>query len=240
MTGEEAGYTGMLELNRVERRSLLLATALLVFGATVRFGVGPGAATYRWDPNPDVAADARPGPAEVREEVRKEIARSREAARPLSPGERIDPNRASLAQLSRLPGIGPARAAAIIRERKTEGEFRTAADLQRVRGLGPGSARRLAPFLSLPALPVAGNAAGVVARTATRGGSRSRLPPRVDLNRANLVELQRLPGIGAHRAARILEARERKGRFRSAAELAEIPGIGPATMRRLEGRVQPE
>jgi DNA uptake protein ComE-like DNA-binding protein len=72
----------------------------------------------------------------------------------------IDPNTASAASLCRLPGIGPTRAQQIILYRQQQasaqqnGEtpkpFQTAADLQRVPGLGIGTARRVAPFLSIP------------------------------------------------------------------------------------------
>jgi len=50
---------------------------------------------------------------------------------------------------------------------------------------------------------------------------------RLDLNRASLADLQRLPGIGPTLAQRILETRERLGRFVSPADIMRVPGIGP-------------
>ncbi len=50
---------------------------------------------------------------------------------------------------------------------------------------------------------------------------------RLDLNRAAPAELQRLPGIGPALARRIVEARERQGRFASSEDLRRVPGIGP-------------
>ncbi len=50
---------------------------------------------------------------------------------------------------------------------------------------------------------------------------------RLDLNRAAPAELQRLPGIGPTLAKRIVEARERQGRFASPEDLRRVPGIGP-------------
>lgn len=58
----------------------------------------------------------------------------------------------------------------------------------------------------------------------------------VDLNRAGLTDLMRLPGIGEVRAARILEARAER-RFESLASLQRVPGIGSATVARLEPRL---
>ena len=49
---------------------------------------------------------------------------------------------------------------------------------------------------------------------------------RLDLNRASLAELQQLPGIGPTVAQRIVDARERQGRFASAEDLMRVPGIG--------------
>ncbi|MCA8977816.1 MAG: helix-hairpin-helix domain-containing protein [Planctomycetes bacterium] len=48
----------------------------------------------------------------------------------------IDVNRAGLAELQALPGIGPTRAEAIILHRLRHGPFRCVDDLTRVDGLG--------------------------------------------------------------------------------------------------------
>ena len=52
----------------------------------------------------------------------------------------------------RLRGIGPARAGAIIEYRDSHGPnaFRTATDLIRVNGIGPGTIHGIATDLSLP------------------------------------------------------------------------------------------
>ncbi len=52
-------------------------------------------------------------------------------------------NRASVADLEALPGIGPVRAQAIFEERARGGAFERVDDLVRVRGLGPGTVARL-------------------------------------------------------------------------------------------------
>ena len=48
----------------------------------------------------------------------------------------------------------------------------------------------------------------------------------VDLNRADIADLQRLPGIGPITAKRIIEAREQRGRFEAIDDLLTVPGIG--------------
>jgi len=64
-------------------------------------------------------------------------------------GRAIDLNRASADLLERLPGIGPTRAAAIVRER-ARGEFASVRDLERVSGIGPGIRRALESWLMVP------------------------------------------------------------------------------------------
>lgn len=56
---------------------------------------------------------------------------------------------------------------------------------------------------------------------------------RLDVNRAGADDLTALPGIGARKAAAILETREELGRFRTLEELLEVPGIGEKTLEKL-------
>jgi hypothetical protein len=62
----------------------------------------------------------------------------------------LDPNRADAATLETLPGIGPVRAAAIVAERRRR-PFARVADLARVRGIGPRTLTRIAPWLAVRA-----------------------------------------------------------------------------------------
>ncbi|MYE16764.1 MAG: ComEA family DNA-binding protein [Gemmatimonadetes bacterium] len=55
----------------------------------------------------------------------------------------------------------------------------------------------------------------------------------IDPNVAGDVELDRLPGVGAARALRIVQEREEHGPFTSVEDLARVPGIGPASVERL-------
>ena len=63
-------------------------------------------------------------------------------------GQPLDPNHADAITLETLPGIGPARAAAIVRER-CKRAFVSVADMGRVHGIGPRRIRKLEPFLEL-------------------------------------------------------------------------------------------
>lgn len=70
-----------------------------------------------------------------------------EASRPGNAGDHggpVDLNRADAAVLETLPGIGPARAAAIIEHRDAHGPFAEPGDLRDVPGIGEATFQRLA------------------------------------------------------------------------------------------------
>jgi len=60
---------------------------------------------------------------------------------------------------------------------------------------------------------------------------------KVDLNSATVEQLTALPGVGPTLAARIVEYREKAGRFHSAEELMNVKGIGEKNFRKIEARL---
>jgi len=60
----------------------------------------------------------------------------------------VDLNSATWQELVLLPGIGETLAMRIIESRMDEGPFSEAADLLRVRGIGPATFERLQPYLT--------------------------------------------------------------------------------------------
>lgn len=215
-----------------ERRALTRAAVLLLAVSVVRWAVssrsvepvvpaGEGAVLAGHIAATDSAAD---------EEARR--------SRPLEEGERLDPNVASEVELDRLPGVGPATAAAIAAARDTAA-FRRPEDLLRVRGIGPATLERLRPHVRMePGARRLGARRPAPVRAApavARGGARSE--GLVDVNRADAAALQALPGIGPALAGRIIDSRA-QAPFASVDDLARVPGIGPATVERLRGRVR--
>jgi len=61
----------------------------------------------------------------------------------------VNINTATEQELTRLPGIGPSRAKAILELRGRLGRFKQAEDLMRVRGIGRKTFRMLSPMLAL-------------------------------------------------------------------------------------------
>ncbi len=149
-------------------------------------------------------------------------------SRPLAAGERIDADRATAQELSRLPRIGLALAKSIVADRDAKGPFGALAALDRVPGLGPKLLGAIGAHLTFSGTPVAGPSGPPSSPGA--GGL-------VNLNTASPFELDALPGIGPARARAIVEFRERHGFFSAVDQLRRVPGLGPAAVTQLRERV---
>ncbi len=65
----------------------------------------------------------------------------------------VDLDRADVAELERLPRIGPALAARIVADRSAKGPFGSLEELQRVRGIGPKMAQALSALVTFSGTP---------------------------------------------------------------------------------------
>lgn len=189
--------------------------------ATVGGGQAPaGGAAQARDPAPVTPSARTPGPSSA----------------PASGGGGVDLNRAGESELMSLPGIGKAKARAIMEWRDANGGFTSVDQLRQVKGIGAKTLEQLRPLVSVggasPRAP-----APVVAPPATDGAPRAPAPAAasglLDLNAATDADLQRLPGIGPAKARAILEHRARIGAFRSVDELQGVKGIGAKTLEQL-------
>lgn len=63
----------------------------------------------------------------------------------------VNINTASESELATLPGIGPAKAKAIVDYRKANGGFKAVEDIQKVKGIGPSTFEKLKPQLAVAA-----------------------------------------------------------------------------------------
>lgn len=109
------------------------------------------------------------------------------------------------------------------------------ADLDRLNLAGPvGDGQRVwVPRLGEPEPPDV-----VPPATASRAaGEDAGGDDRVDVNSADVAELETLPGIGPTTAAAIVDHREANGPFRSVDELRDVRGIGEAKLEQLRDRV---
>jgi competence protein ComEA len=202
-----AGVAVRWSMSATERRALLLLLSLGLSGQGVRW----------WATRPGESPGAH----------RDSIAA---ATRPLGPGERIDADRATAAELARLPRVGLALAKTIVADRETHGAFGGPEGLDRVPGIGPGLLAAVGPHLSFSGAARAPTS-GQTARSAAFASQR------VNLNSASVSELDGLPGIGPARAAAILRERETRGPFTSVDDLSRVPGLGPSAIARLRDQV---
>lgn len=223
----------LLHTTPQERLALGVTALLLAAGAGVRVAAHHTPAAQWHAPSadtPESIGTLRSTRARADAQARRDSIR----ARPLRPGERIDPNAASEEELDRLPRVGPALARRIVQWRESRGRFRTLADLDSVSGVGPALLAALAPRLTLPAAP----AAELRHRSRSSTGAPQGMEAMVHLNQAGATELDALPGIGPALAARIVEWRAAHGPFRSLEQLDSVHGIGPSLRRRLAPRLR--
>jgi competence protein ComEA len=164
----------------------------------------------------------------------------------------VDLNQAEEAELLQLPDIGENLASRIIDYRETHHGFRDIEELRNVRGIGTAKMAKLRPWVCVSPLEdiedypdtdvepdkrVASQGNG--ARTTAKGSTSKKvadLDRPININRAPLEELKRLPNIGQKRAEQII-AERRKGPFKSVDDLRRIKGFGPTILDGLRGHV---
>lgn len=159
------------ELARLPRVGLALAKTIVAdreahgpFGDLAGFdrvpGIGPGLLATL---GPHLAfsgtARAQVEPAPLAESIPGEMPRALtpygfapqalplHALRPQAMVAPIDLNSATAVELERLPGIGPARARAIVADRERHGSFSRVADLDRIPGIGPAAVAKLSTLV---------------------------------------------------------------------------------------------
>lgn len=126
-----------LKISKLEGIVLLL-TLLFVGGTLLWFafsqpGEGVTVVTERQDPEPQVLTETPETP----------------EAPGLLEGEVLNLNTASQTELTRLPGIGETKAAAIVAWRQEHGSFQTVEDLMSVDGIGEKTLENLRPYVTV-------------------------------------------------------------------------------------------
>ncbi len=172
---------------------------------------------------------------QVNTSVKEANFQKREYASPI-----IDLNTASVEQLQTLPGIGPSKARAIVEYREKQ-PFSKPEDIMNVSGIGPKTFEKIKDRITVSTVNtvnMANNSPSTIQSTTqnnqSQNGNKNISPEKININTANLEELQKLPGIGPSKAQAIIDYREKVGEFKSIEEIKNVKGIGEKTYEKLK------
>jgi competence protein ComEA len=121
--------------------------------------------------------------------------------------EKLDLNTASTVHLRGVKGLGPSRAEEIVRYRGKHGAFESLDDLNRVPHVGDMPPQELAK----------------IKQQFTIAESGAQKASKVNLNKANALELRQVPGIGAAHAEAIMQHRREHGSIQDVNEIDDMP-----------------
>lgn len=252
-------------LTKSEQVAILIVIVLIVAGLMVQGRRSNDDEEGFWiEPSPGFQLVRTPAPVNfaATEPLDTEPAQPAKVSPPAPAGEvspaAIDINSASAAELDRLPGIGPAKARAIIRRREAFGPFETVEELQQVSGIGPKILERVIPYIvagGAASSPLPNSAAPPAIAGETGSGSEAPVaPPRgqgadlaalgsipipVNINQADAEQLQLIPGVGPEIAHRIIRLRDIRNYGRPE-HLLEVKGIGPKSFEKMRPWVKVE
>ena len=107
-----------------------------------------------------------------------------------------------------------------------------------------GSTRRRRGALASLCLVAMALAAAVSPALAVEGddarAAKNQPSRQIDINKATAVELTAIPGVGSVIAQRIVEFRDKQGRFRRVEDLMKIRGIGEKSFQKIRPYVKVE
>ncbi len=136
----------------------------------------------------------------------------------------IDPNTASLEDLI-LTGFSLRIARTIINYREKGGRFRTPDDLKKIYGLTPEIFQSVEPYIKINDLT-------------SKPIPITELPATININTADSVLFEKLPGIGPVLARRIIRYRTLLGGYYSPEQIREVYGITDSLFLRIRERLE--
>ncbi len=158
--------------------------------------------------------------------------------------QRIDINKASKSILMIELGINEDIAERIIRYRQEKGKISSIWELSKIKGISKSQLEKWKDYLNL------GIVKSKQKEMRKRYSSNNRKPIKsnsgkhkglkININKADLKELVKLPGIGVKTAEKIIKYRKEKGGFKNIDELIRIKGIGPKKLEKIKPYIRVE
>lgn len=129
---------------------------------------------------------------------------------------RININTASKAELCKLKGIGEVKADAIIAYREANNGFKNIDEIKNVSGIGDATFNDISPYIYVENPPI---------------------DSKININTANLTQLQKITGVGPAIAQRIIDYRNENGDFQSIEDIINVKGIGEITFEKMKDQI---
>lgn len=159
----------------------------------------------------------------------------------------VNINTATIEELQTLPGIGPAKARAII-EYRNKKLFSKPEELMNVSGIGQKTYDKLKDRITVghstdntANTPTQENTAekdntitNTKSQQTTAISNNRNVNSKININIASIEELQKLPGIGPAKAQAIVDYRRSNGGFKTIEEIKNVKGIGEKTYEQLK------
>jgi len=143
----------------------------------------------------------------------------------------FDPNRCSKDQWMKL-GVKEKTAETIMKYVSKGGKFKSPEDLKKIWGLSPNQVKDLMPFVKIISTPKIENKKSINSYFETTNSNKI-----IDVNTADSLLLETLPGIGPTLAGRIIKYRNKLGGFYTREQLKEVWGLPDSVLNKVKEKV---
>jgi competence protein ComEA len=97
--------------------------------------------------------------------------------------------------------------------------------------------RTLVAAIALAVMVAAPSAVSAQSKAAGQTSAKPTVTGTININTASAADLQRLPGIGAKTAGRVIEYRQKNGPFKKVEELMNVRGVGEKNFLKLKNQI---
>jgi len=139
-------------------------------------------------------------------------------------------------ELISIPGIGEKKADDILAYREENG-FSNKAELMKIKGIGKKTFTKLEKYFIDLGSNEQPEEFYPEKENPNLTNKKTDPEQKVNVNSANLEEFQTLTGIGPSKAKKIIELRNKIGKFSDVNELLQVKGIGPKTLSKIQDRI---